>query len=126
MAEEILTENSKQQMLLNGAHKLFLATVGALLLTQEELSNLAHKFVDEGADFEEDNRKRMNNYIETRRKESKKTSNRVSKRVNNDITKQMGNVLHRINIPTRDEIRTLNKKVVRLDKKIDGLAKETS
>lgn len=126
MTEEAMVENGKQNMLLSGAHKLFLASIGAVLLTQEELAHLTSKFVEEGATFEEKNRERINKYVDKRRKESKKTSKRVSKRVDNRVNKQMGKVLNRMNIPTRDEIQTLNKKVTRLNKKVDELAKETA
>lgn len=126
MSEETMVEQSKPRALVNGIHKMFLAGVGAVLLTQDEVANLTHKFVEEGSSFEEKNVKRVNNYVDKRRQESKKAGKRVSKRVNNGLSKQMGKVLNRVNIPTRDEIQSLNRKITRLNKKVDELAKETA
>jgi poly(hydroxyalkanoate) granule-associated protein len=105
---------------LNGAHKLFQASIGLVMLAQDEVNSLAQKFIDEGESIEEKSRTRVNEFVETRRKESRETS----KRVEEDLNKRMEQLLNRMNIPSRREIKDLNSKITRLTKKVDELAKE--
>ena len=118
--KEIVIEESKENMVLNGAHKMFQASIGLVMLAQDEVNNLAQRFIEEGESLEKRSRTRVNDFVEVRRKESRKTS----KRVEEDLNQRMEQILNRMNIPSRNEIKQLNSKITRLTKKVDELAKE--
>lgn len=118
--EEMEQENSIPQMLIDNAHKLFQAGLGAVMMVQDEVVNLADKMVEQGEATETKSRKRVDAFVDKRKKDSKDLTKRMEKNWN----KQMENLLHRMNIPTRAEINSLNNKITRLTKKVDDLKKE--
>lgn len=120
--EEMEQENSIPQMLIGSAHKLFQAGLGAAMLVQDEFIGLADKLVEQGEATETKSRKRVDEFVDNRKKDSKD----LTKRLEKNWDKQMENLLHRMNIPTRAEINTLNNKITRLTKKVDELKKETA
>lgn len=120
--EEMEQENSIPQMLIGSAHKLFQAGLGAAMLVQDEVISLADKLVEQGETTETKSRKRVDEFVDKRKKDSKD----LTKRLEKNWDKQMENLLHRMNIPTRAEINTLNNKITRLTKKVDELKKETA
>jgi poly(hydroxyalkanoate) granule-associated protein len=120
--EEMEQENSIPQMLIGSAHKLFQAGLGAAMLVQDEFIGLADKLVEQGEATETKSRKRVDEFVDKRKKDSKD----LTKRMEKNWDKQMENLLHRMNIPTRAEINTLNNKITRLTKKVDELKKETA
>ena len=115
-------ENSIPQMLIGNAHKLFQASLGAAMLVQDEVVHLADKLIEQGEATESKSRKRVDEFVDGRKKETKD----MTKKLEKNWDKQMGNLLHRMNIPTRAEINTLNNKITRLTKKVDELKKETA
>ena len=119
--EEIEQENSIPQMLINNAHKLFQVGLGAVMMVQDEVVSLADKLVEQGEATEKQSRKRVDEFVDERKKETKD----LSKRLEKNWDKQVENLLHRMNIPTRAEINSLNNKITRLAKKVDELKKET-
>lgn len=118
--EEMEQENSIPQMLIDNAHKLFQAGLGAVMMVQDEVVNLADKMVEQGEATETKSRKRVDAFVDKRKKDSKDLTKRMEKNWN----KQMESLLHRMNIPTRAEINSLNNKITRLTKKVDDLKKE--
>ncbi len=120
--EEMEKENSIPQMLIGNAHKLFQASLGAAMLVQDEVVHLADKLIEQGEATESKSRKRVDEFVDGRKKETKD----MTKKLEKNWDKQMGNLLHRMNIPTRAEINTLNNKITRLTKKVDELKKETA
>lgn len=119
---EVVEGNNFPQMIIDNAHKLFQAGLGAMMLVQDEVSNITTKLVEQGEEVEQKSRKRVDSFVEERRKETKNLSKRAEKNWN----KQMGTFLHRMNVPTRAEINSLNNKITRLTKKVDELKKETA
>ena len=120
--EEMEKENSIPQILIGNAHKLFQASLGAAMLVQDEVVHLADKLIEQGEATESKSRKRVDEFVDGRKKETKD----MTKKLEKNWDKQMGNLLHRMNIPTRAEINTLNNKITRLTKKVDELKKETA
>lgn len=110
-------ENNTQNMVFEGTRKFMLAGLGAIMMAQDELGNLANKLVEQGEITEEKSRERVNEFISDQKKKRKK----ATKQIETDFNKQMGNILNRMNIPTRSEIKTLNNKITRLTKKVDEL-----
>lgn len=119
---EVEEGHSLPQMVLGGAHKLFQASIGAVMMVQDEVVGLTGKLIEQGESVEQKSRKRVDSFVDDRKKESKKLSKRAEKNWN----KQMENILHRVNVPTRAEINSLNNKITRLTKKVDELKKETA
>lgn len=120
--EEMEKENSIPQMLIGNAHKLFQAGLGAAMMVQDEVVNLTDKLIEQGEATESKSRKRVDEFVDGRKKETKD----MTKKLEKNWDKQMVNLLHRMNIPTRAEIRTINNKITRLTKKVDELKKETA
>lgn len=120
--EELEKEDGIPQLLLNSAHKLFQVSLGAVMMVQDEVVSLTDKLVEQGETTESKGRERVNEFVDERKKESKD----LTKRLEKNWDKQMENLLHRMNIPTRAEINSLNNKITRLTKKVDELKKETA
>jgi poly(hydroxyalkanoate) granule-associated protein len=120
--EELEKEDGIPQLLINSAHKLFQVGLGAVMMVQDEVVNLTDKMIEQGETTESKSRERVNEFVDERKKESKD----LTKRLEKNWDKQMENLLHRMNIPTRAEINSLNTKITRLTKKVDELKKETA
>ncbi|HEX6385200.1 MAG TPA: phasin family protein [Anaerolineae bacterium] len=112
---EELLENNEQNRVVAMSRKLFLAGLGAVVLTQEELSKLANRFVEQGEETEKQARKRVNDLFEARRKDMKVARKEADKRLDK--------TLHAINVPTRSDIERLNRKITQLNKKLEDLEK---
>ena len=120
--EEMEQENSIPQMLIGNAHKLFQAGLGVVMMAQDEVVSLTDKLIEQGEATETKSRKRVNVFVDERKKETKD----MTKRLDKNLNKRMDNIWHRMNIPTRGEINSLNNKIIRLTKKVDELKKETA
>jgi poly(hydroxyalkanoate) granule-associated protein len=119
---EVTQENGRENILFTGSLKLFRAGLGAVMLAQDELGSLANKLVEKGESTEEKSRQRFDDFIADRRKQAKKASRRIETR----FDKRAESVLHRFNIPTRSEIKSLNTKITQLSKKVDELKKSSA
>lgn len=119
---EVEEGTSIPQMILGNAHKLFQVGLGAVMMVQDEVVSLTNKLVEEGESVEQKSRKRLDSFVDDRKKETKKFGQKAEKQWN----KQMESILHRVNVPTRAEINSLNNKITRLTKKVDDLKKETA
>lgn len=120
--QEEIKENGRENLLLSETHKLFRAGLGAVMMAQDELGELANKLVEKGESTEEESRKRIDDFVAARRKRVKK----MTKRVETNFDKRVERVLHRFNIPTRSEIKSLNTKITQLGKKVDELNKTSA
>ena len=108
-------------MVVDNVHKVFLVGLGAAAMAQDELFNLVDKFVEQGEETEKKVLDSVNDMVDDRKKEAEKANKRAEKEFN----KRMEAVLHRLNVPSRAEIRSLNTKITKLSKKIDELNQET-
>jgi poly(hydroxyalkanoate) granule-associated protein len=122
MAEKIeFTETIEENvnMLVENGHKVMLAGLGVVTLAQEELTELFNNLVERGTATEKKTRSMVNDQVENRQKDAKK----AAKRVEQEIEKQLENVLHRMNIPSKNDIEKLSRKVTTLNKKVNDLSK---
>ncbi|VAW38519.1 hypothetical protein MNBD_CHLOROFLEXI01-2443 [hydrothermal vent metagenome] len=122
MAEKIeVTETVEENgnVLVDNGRKVVLAGLGVVTLAQEELTQLFKNLVERGANTEQKTRKMVSKQVETRQKEVRK----ASKRVESKVEKQFENVLHRMNIPSKNDIEKLSRKVTTLNKKVNELSK---
>lgn len=110
-----------QEDVLEGAHKVFLAGLGTVKTVGEESGELFDRLVERGRDLET----RTREELEARRKDLRKMTQRVEGRVDevgDQVDRQVTRALHRLGVPTRDEIRTLTRRVEELSRKVDRLA----
>lgn len=122
MAEKIeFTETVEENvnMLVENGRKVVLAGLGAVTFAQEELFSMFSNLVERGTTTEEKTRSMVNKQVETRQKEAQKAAKRVEK----EIEKRFENVLHWMNIPSKNDIDKLSRKVTTLNKKVNDLNK---
>lgn len=122
MAEKIeFTETVEENvnMLVENGRKVVLAGLGVVTLAQEELTQLFHNLVERGTTTEQKTRKMVNKQVETRQKEMAN----AAKRVESEVEKRIEEVLHRMNIPSKNDIEKLSRKVTTLNKKVNDLSK---
>lgn len=122
MAEKIeFTETVQENVnvLKENGRKVMLASLGVFTLAQEELTELFNNLVERGSTTEEKTRKVVSQRFEDRQKDAKKAVNKVEK----EVEKRIEDVLHRMNIPSKNDIDKLNRKVTTLSKKVNELSK---
>ena len=95
--------------------KLVLASIGAVAIAQEELEHLINKLVERGELAEKEGKKLLKELKEKRKKTTAKAEE--------EINKQVEELMTSMNIPTKDDIDALGKKINDLDKKVDELNK---
>jgi len=106
---------------LDSAHKLFLAGLGTFKAVGDESGDLFDRLVERGREVETRGKKE----IEARRKDLKKLTSKVEGRVDDlgdQVDKQVTNALHRLGVPSRNEIPTLTRRVEELSRKGDKIA----
>ncbi len=122
MAETIAVEEEvvekEARPVLEAAHKALQVGLGATAYGVKELETLFTRLVERGEVVEQDGRKRFNKLMEQRKKRMAGAQDELE----TSITR----ALHRLNVPTRADIDTLNKKVTPLTKKVNALLKEAA
>ena len=98
-----------------GVRKLVLASIGAVATAQEELENLISKLVERGELAEIEGKKLLSELKEKRKKKTAKAEEAINKQVEDLMTS--------MNVPTKDDIDALGKKINDLSKKVDELKK---
>ena len=122
MAEKIeFTETVEENVnvLVENGRKVAMAGLGVVTLAQEELTELFKNLVERGEKTEKKTRKMVNKQVESRQKEVRK----VTKRVEGKVEKQFEDILHRMNIPSKNDIDKLSRKVTTLNRKVNDLSK---
>jgi poly(hydroxyalkanoate) granule-associated protein len=122
MAEKIeFTETIEENVniLVENGHKMMLAGLGVVTLAQEELTQLFNNLVERGTTTEEKTRNMVNKQVENRQNDVKKAAKRVEK----EVEQRLEDVLHRMNIPSKNDIEKLSRKVTTLNKKVNDLSK---
>ncbi len=118
--KQVIVEETEQvNPVLSTVRTLFLAGLGAVMMLQDEAGKLVDKMVERGEERSKEGRKQVNQFVEARKKNVEK----VGKKAETQVNKQIERTLHRLNIPTRNEITTLGAKITRLSKKVEDLNK---
>lgn len=127
-----MTEQAKklQEGVRENAHRAWLAGLGTVSWVEEESKDLVEdgkKFfdtlVDRGKEFETRGKKELRKARKEAEKEVEGVRGRLEKgfdEVTGRVDKQMTTVLHRMGIPTRDEIQTLTRRVEELSRRLEG------
>lgn len=118
--QEVVQENGHENVILTNTRKIFHAGLGAVALAQEEISDLAKRLMERGETVEKENRQRLDDMFEKRRKDLEKNAERVE----DAFDKRLQSALERVHIPTHQDIKALDTKLTRLNKKLDELRKE--
>lgn len=119
--EEVIAENGYNHML-EMARKVLLAGIGAVVLAQEEIEEFVNKLVERGEIAEQDGRRLMKDVVERRKKKAEE----VRSGTEQQFEQRMEEILDRMNIPSKNDIDDLSKKIAALSRKVDQLKKEQS
>lgn len=113
-------EKNVQEELKESVHRIWLAGLGALAAAEEEGSKVFSRLVDRGRDVESRGKVEVDRVkAEAERFKSKAESTLGSWGEKFDET--LTSALHRLGVPTREEIRTLTQRVEELNAKIEQL-----
>jgi poly(hydroxyalkanoate) granule-associated protein len=118
--QEVVQENGHENVILTNTRKIFHAGLGAVAMAQEEIGDLAKRLMERGETVEKENRQRLDDMFEKRRNQLEKNAERVE----NAFDKRLQSTLERVHIPTQQDIKALDTKLTRLNKKLDELRKE--
>lgn len=113
------TVGENVNMLVGNGRKVILAGLGVVTLAQEEVAQLFNNLVERGTETEQKTRDMVNKQMETRQKDARKAAKRVEK----EVEKRLEDVLHRMNIPSKNDIEKLSRKVSTLNTKVNDLSK---
>lgn len=95
------------------ARRVLMASIGAVALTQDEMEKFVGRLVDRGEIAEKDGRKLVQDLVDRRRSQTVKVEEQMDRRI--------GDILARMNVPTKADIESLEAKLAALSKKIDEL-----
>ncbi len=101
--------------LFEAARKVLLAGIGAIALAQDEIEEFVNRLVERGEIAEQDGKKLIRELKDKRKKEAQQFQDEVTKRVEETL-------LH-MNIPSKEDIKSLSDKIATLSKKVDELKK---
>jgi poly(hydroxyalkanoate) granule-associated protein len=130
MTEQKKTGTSRDlpQDVLDVAHRVWLAGLGALASAQEGSDRLFHQLVDRGREMEGSGRETVRESVRGADKRVRATADNVresarsaAEGVGDALDARVGSVLHRLGVPTRNEIKDLTHRVEELNRKIERL-----
>jgi poly(hydroxyalkanoate) granule-associated protein len=110
---------------LDSAHKIWLAGLGTVKTVGDESTDLFNRLVERGKDVETRGKKELASMRKELKKAADKASSKVETRVDDlgdRVDRQVTNALHRIGVPSRDEIKTLTHRVEELSHKVDRIS----
>ncbi len=105
-------EVGKASPLLAPLRKVMLASIGAVAIAQEEAEDLINKLVERGEIAREEGRKLLDDMMAKRREKARA-----------QFDTRVEQALGRMNIPSKADLKALEKKLDELNRKLDRLAK---
>jgi poly(hydroxyalkanoate) granule-associated protein len=113
-------EKKVQDELKDSVHRIWLAGLGALAAAEEEGGKIFSRLVERGRDVESRGKVEVDKMkSEVDRMKTKAESTFES--WGDKLDEKLSAALHRLGVPTRDEIRTLTQRVEELNAKIEQL-----
>ena len=106
-AKEVVTE--EQSKVQEALHRVVLAALGTVGLVQDEVEHFVNKAVERGQMAEKEARKTVHEVTEKRKGTEK------------EVDKRFEEMLAKLNIPTKNDITSLNEKIADLTKKVEEL-----
>ncbi|HKI02575.1 MAG TPA: phasin family protein [Thermoanaerobaculia bacterium] len=117
-------EKNVQEDLKDAAHRIWLAGLGALAAAEEEGSRLFSRLVDRGRDVESKGKvevDRVKADFEKVKTKAETAAENLGDKLGGKFEETLTSTLHRLGVPTRDEIRSLTQRVEELNAKIEHL-----
>lgn len=111
------TTKNLQDELKESAHRIWLAGLGALAAAGEEGTKVFDRLVDRGREYETRGREEARKQYEGARSTTDELWSTWSGKLDEAVT----NALHRMGVPSRDEIRNLTQRVEELNAKVEML-----
>lgn len=111
------TTKNLQDELKESAHRIWLAGLGALAAAGEEGTKVFDRLVDRGREYETRGRDEARKQYEGARSTADELWGTWSSKLDEAVT----NALHRMGVPSRDEIRNLTQRVEELNAKVEML-----
>jgi poly(hydroxyalkanoate) granule-associated protein len=115
-------DKTLQDDLKESAHRIWLAGLGALAAAEQEGTKVFNRLVERGRDFESKGRDEAKEQFDKARAKAESTWSDVGTKVDEAVA----GALHRLGVPTRDEIRNLTQKVEELTAKVETLRPRTT
>ncbi len=103
---------------LEATRKVLLAGVGVVALAQEEAESFVNRLVERGELAEKDGRQLIKDLVERRKKVAERAQEEAT-----DLDVRIERILHRLNVPTKNDIDALSRQITALTKKVDELKK---
>jgi len=107
------------------AREVWLAGLGALASVEEEGSKVFNKLVDKGSEFEERGKKQLDETYDEISDSYKKLESKLRttfSRAEDDLDENLQELVHKMGVPTQDEIKELTAQVEKLITKVDVLS----
>jgi poly(hydroxyalkanoate) granule-associated protein len=121
---ETNTEKNVQDDIKDSVHRIWLAGLGALAAAEEEGSKLFTRLVDRGRDVESKGKvevDKMKTEVDKMKTKAENTFETWGDKLGEKFDERLTTALHRLGVPTRDEIRNLTKRVEELNAKVEQL-----
>jgi poly(hydroxyalkanoate) granule-associated protein len=113
-----------QDELMDSAHRIWLAGLGALAAAEQEGSKVFSRLVERGRDVEARGKEQATDAKEQAKSKFEDVKNQASNAwsgLGDKVDETLTAALHRLGVPTRDEIRSLTQKIEELNAKVDQL-----
>ncbi len=117
-------DETEDMVLREAAHKLFLASVGAVAMVQDTMVGCLARFVERGEVVEQEGRQLVRQRMEKRKHQVRKFARRqeeVAMEADVEMEAEVEGLLNRMNVPTKSDIDALGAQVAELTKKVDEL-----
>ena len=111
------------------ARNLLLASIGAIAMSKDEIESLVDRLVEKGEITEKDGRKLVDDLVSRTKKMSQKVEKKTEEQKNKTedlLNKRIQAVLNTMNIPSKQDIEDLSKKINTLSRKVSNLDKKLS
>jgi poly(hydroxyalkanoate) granule-associated protein len=122
--ETIGNEKNTQEEIKDSVHRIWLAGLGALAAAEEEGSKLFSRLVDRGRDVETKGKvevDKVNDKVRTGVDKAKAKAESAFENFGEKFDEKLTSALHRLGVPTRDEIHNLTQRVEDLNAKVEHL-----
>jgi poly(hydroxyalkanoate) granule-associated protein len=113
-AKEVVSE--EQGKVQEALHRVVLAALGTVGLVQDEVEHFVNKAVERGQMAEKEARKTVQEVGEKRKGAEKQMDKSLK-----EVDKRFEEMLTKLNIPTKNDITSLNEKIADLTKKVEEL-----
>jgi poly(hydroxyalkanoate) granule-associated protein len=113
-----------QDDLKDSAHRIWLAGLGALAAAEQEGTKVFNRLVDRGRDVESKGKFDIKDQVEQAKAKVEEAKVKVGDTVDSwsgKLDEAVTSTLHRLGVPTREEIRTLTLRVEELNAKVEHL-----